>query len=53
MKRYIGFIYIVVGIVILEYLGNLFLSWNFSFLDSFLTGVCGALGYLWVVRKKE
>ncbi|WP_339120636.1 hypothetical protein [Fusobacterium nucleatum] len=53
MKKYIRAIYVVIGVIILEYLGNLFFNWNFSFLDSLLTGICGALGYLWIdIRKK-
>ncbi|MCG6842973.1 hypothetical protein [Fusobacterium nucleatum] len=53
MKKYIGAIYVVIGVIILEYLGNLFFNWNFSFLDSLLTGICGALGYLWIAIRKK
>lgn len=53
MKKYIGAICVVIGVIILRYLEKLFFNWDFSFYDSLITGICGALGYFWIARKKE
>lgn len=53
MKKYIGTICVITGVIILRYLEKLFFNWDFSFYDSLLVGICGAFGYFLVARNKE